>query len=276
MGRVDGKVALVTGAGRGQGRSHAVRLAEEGADVIAIDVCRQISSIPYPLSTPQDLRTTEELVGATGQRVIAREVDVRDQQSLDDVVAEAISAFGRIDIVSANAGIISYQPFWEFSEEVWQDVLSVTLSGAWRTMKAVVPSMISHGTGGSVILTSSVAGMKGMQHNAHYVAAKHGLTGLMRSACLELAPHQIRVNTINPGGVLTDMIDNEMTYRVFRPDLDQPTLKEVAEISKGMHPMGVPWLEPIDISNAVLFLASDESRYITGAVLPVDAGMSTV
>ena len=276
MGRVEGKVALVTGAARGQGRSHAIRLAEEGADVVAIDICHQMSSIPYEMSRSEDLQETEELVSKFGNGVLVREVDVRDQQALDGLVADALQRFGHIDVVASNAAVISYQPVWELTEEVWQDVINVNLSGAWRTIKAVAPSMIEQGTGGSIILTSSVAGMKGMKHNAHYCASKHGLTGLMRSACLELADHGIRVNTINPGGVLTGMIDNEMTYRLFRPDLPNPTLADVAAISSEMHAMGVPWLEPVDISNAVLFLASDEARYITGAVFPVDAGMATL
>jgi SDR family mycofactocin-dependent oxidoreductase len=276
MGRVDGKVALVTGAARGQGRSHAVRLAEEGADVIAIDICQQMPSIPYEMGRSEELQETEDLVSKFGNGVMVREVDVRDQSALDSLVSEALERFGHIDVVASNAAVISYQPVWELTEEVWQDVINVNLSGAWRTIKAVAPSMIQHGAGGSIILTSSVAGMKGMKHNAHYCASKHGLTGLMRSACLELADHGIRVNTINPGGVLTGMIDNEMTYRLFRPDLPDPTLADVAAISTEMHAMGIPWLEPIDISNAVVFLASDEARYITGAVLPVDAGMSTL
>jgi SDR family mycofactocin-dependent oxidoreductase len=276
MGRVEGKVALITGAARGQGRSHALRLAEEGADVVAIDICQQMPAIPYDMSRPEDLNETEQLLSKFGNGVLVREVDVRDQSALNQVVADALDQFGHIDVVVSNAAVISYQPVWEFSEEVWQDVLNVNLSGAWRVIKAVAPPMIEAGTGGSIILTSSVAGMKGMKHNAHYCASKHGLTGLMRSACLELASHGIRVNTINPGGVLTGMIDNEMTYRLFRPDLPNPSLEDVAAISSDMHAMGIPWLEPIDISNAVLFLASDEARYITGAVFPVDAGMSTL
>jgi SDR family mycofactocin-dependent oxidoreductase len=276
MGRVEGKVALITGAARGQGRSHAVRLAEEGADVIAVDICHQMASIPYEMSVPEDLEETERLVSKFGNGVMVREVDVRNQSALDQVVADALKRFGQIDVVVSNAAVVSYQPIWELTEEVWQDVLNVNLSGAWRAMKAVAPSMIERGAGGSIILTSSVAGMKGMKHNAHYCASKHGLTGLMRSACLELASHAIRVNTINPGGVLTGMIDNEMTYRLFRPDLENPSLADVAAISSDMHAMGIPWLEPVDISNAVVFLASDEARYITGAVFPVDAGMSTL
>jgi SDR family mycofactocin-dependent oxidoreductase len=276
MGRVEGKVALITGAARGQGRSHAVRLAEEGANVIAVDICHQMASIPYEMSVPEDLEETERLVSKFGNGVMVREIDVRDQSALDQVVADALKRFGQIDVVVSNAAVVSYQPIWELTEEVWQDVLNVNLSGAWRAIKAVAPSMIERGAGGSIILTSSVAGMKGMKHNAHYCASKHGLTGLMRSACLELASHAIRVNTINPGGVLTGMIDNEMTYRLFRPDLENPSLADVAAISSDMHAMGIPWLEPVDISNAVVFLASDEARYVTGAVFPVDAGMSTL
>jgi (+)-trans-carveol dehydrogenase len=274
MGRVDGKVALITGAARGQGRSHAVRLAEEGATVVAVDICRQLPSVPYPMATSADLLETQQRVAATGREVMVREVDVRCQSEIDDVVAAALDRFGRVDIVAANAGIVSYHPLWEMSEEVWDQTIDINLKGVWQTIKAVAPSMISQ-RAGSVIVTSSTGGLKGLASLGHYCAAKHGLTGLVRVACLELAPHNVRVNSLNPGGVLTEMIDNEMSYRAFRPDLPEPTRDDFAAVSKTLHPMGIPWLEPQDVTNALLFLASDESRYVTGAVFAVDAGMST-
>jgi SDR family mycofactocin-dependent oxidoreductase len=275
MGRVAGKVALITGAARGQGRSHAVRLAEEGANVVVADICRQIDAAPYPLATPEDLAETERLIKQTGRGVLARQVDVRDQAALDTLVADAVTQFGHLDIVIANAGITSYSLLHELSDTDFTTVMDVNAGGAWRTIKAATPRLISQGTGGSIILTSSVAGMKGMQHLAHYSASKHAIVGLMRSASLELAPHHIRVNSVNPGGVLTPMIDNDMTRRIFRPELAEPTLDDMAEMSRPLHPMQIPWLEAIDISSAVVFLASDEARYLTGAVLPVDGGMST-
>jgi (+)-trans-carveol dehydrogenase len=276
MGRVDGKVALVTGAARGQGRSHAVLLAEEGADVVLVDICAQVDAAAYPLSTLSDLKETARLVEAAGRRALVREADIRDQAALDAAVAAGVAEFGHLDVVVANAGIVDYGALQDIPEETFMTVVDINLGGTWRTLKAVIPTLISQGTGGSIVLTSSVAGMKGMQHLGHYCATKHGIVGLMKVACLELAPHQVRVNTVNPGGVLTPMIDNAMTRNVFRPDLEAPTLGDMAEISSGLHPLGIPWLEPRDVSEAVLFLASDASRYLTGAVLPVDAGMSSL
>lgn len=271
-GRVAGKVALITGAARGQGRSHALRLAAEGADIIALDICRQIESAPYHLATPEDLEETARLVKELGQNVVTREVDVRDGEALVAAVNEGVSQLGRLDIVVANAGIMSIGPAFELTEQAWSELIDVNLSGVWRTTKAAVPHLIAGGNGGSIVLTSSIAGLIGQPGLGHYVAAKHGVVGLMKTLALELAPLNIRVNTVNPTCVDTDMIMNEATYRIFLPDDPHPTRDKFAVPAGEMNALSVPWIESSDVSNAVLFLASDEARYITGISLPVDAG----
>lgn len=270
MGRLEGKVAFITGAARGQGRSHAVALAREGADIIAIDLLAPIAGTLYEPSTPADLEETVRLVEALDRRIVARQADVRDQASLDAAVAEGVAAFGGIDIVVANAGILTEPaPGHELSESIWSDMIDTNLSGVWRTLKAAVPHLRD---GGSVILTSSVAGLKAYGNIAHYVAAKHGIVGLMRTFALELAPRRIRVNSVHPTQVDTPMIMNEAEYRIFRPDLEHPTVEDFAKASQAVHALPEPWLEPEDISNVVLFLASSDSRGITGVTLPVDLG----
>jgi (+)-trans-carveol dehydrogenase len=271
-GRVAGKVAFITGAARGQGRSHAVRLAQEGADIIAIDICGQIDAVPYPMATPQDLDETAQQVAALGRRVVAVQADVRDYQGLSKIVADAVAQLGRLDIVSANAGILSHGTADALEEASWQDMIDVNLTGVWHTAKAAVPHLIAGGRGGSVVLTSSGVVMKGTANCAHYVSAKHGLVGLMRTMAKELAPHLIRVNALHPGNVDTAMVRGQETLRLFRPDLENPTVEDVTDIFKAGNAMPVPWVESVDISNALLFLASDEARYITGVSLPVDAG----
>jgi SDR family mycofactocin-dependent oxidoreductase len=267
MARVEGKVALITGAARGQGRSHAVRLAEEGADIIAVDLCGQIDSVPYGMATPDDLAETAKLVEEQDRRIVAAQADVRDAGQLQAAVEEGLSQFGHIDIVSANAGIASFGPAHELDETAWRDMLDVNLTGVWRTCKAVIPSMIEAGRGGSMILTSSTAGLKGFAGGAgHYIAAKHGVVGLMRTLANELAPHMIRVNTVHPTGVSTDMVQNDF----FTAWAEQHP--EIGAAMQNLLP--VEMVEPRDISNAVLWLASDEARYVTGVTLPVDAGIT--
>ena len=271
-GRVAGKVALITGAARGQGRSHALRLAKEGADIIALDICRQIDTVPYPLSTPEDLEETARQVKELGQSVVTREVDVRDGEALIAAVNDGVAQLGGLDIVIANAGILSVGASFELSEQTWSQVIDINLSGVWRTTKAAVPHLIAGGKGGSIVLTSSIAGLIGQPGIGHYVAAKHGVVGLMKTLALELAPLNIRVNSIHPTNVDTGMIMNEATYRVFLPDDPHPTREKFAVPAGEMNALPVPWIQPGDVSDAVLFLASDEARYITGISLPIDAG----
>jgi SDR family mycofactocin-dependent oxidoreductase len=272
-GRVAGKVAFITGAARGQGRSHAIRLAQEGADIIAVDVCEDMPGMPYAGATEEDLAETVKEVEALDRRIVAAQADVRDYGALKAALDDGIAQLGRLDIVSANAGIGS-SPYaaQDLAEQTWQDMLDVNLTGVWHTAKAAVPHLIEGGRGGSIVLTSSAAGLQAYANIAHYVSAKHGVVGLMRTLALELAPQFIRVNSIHPTQVDTTMIQNEATWRLFRPDLEHPTEADFAPASQAMNALPIPWVDPVDISNAVLFLASDEARYITGVALPVDAG----
>jgi SDR family mycofactocin-dependent oxidoreductase len=272
-GRVEGKVAFITGAARGQGRSHAVRLAQEGADIIAIDVCEQLDGITYAMSTPEDLQETVKLVEAQDRRIVAVQADVRDEDQLRAAVDQGVAELGRLDIIVGNAGIgASGAPVHEMSRKDWQDTIDVNLTGVWQTAKVAIPHVITGGRGGAIVLTSSVGGLKSYPNISNYVSAKHGVVGLMRTLALELAPHSIRVNSIHPTQVNTPMFINEGSYRMFRPDLENPTKDDMAVVSQMMNVLPIPWVEPEDISNAVLFLASDEARYITGVPLPVDAG----
>ncbi|MCC9196868.1 mycofactocin-coupled SDR family oxidoreductase [Arthrobacter sp. zg-Y820] len=273
MGRVEGKVAFITGAARGQGRSHAIRLAEEGADIIAIDICGQVSSVPYSMATTQDLEQTVKDVEALDRRIVAIEADVRDYTALKAALDEGVAELGRLDIVSANAGIFSMGRMEEISEESWQDMMDINLTGVWHTAKAAIPHLKAGGNGGSIILTSSGAGIKASQNIGHYVAAKTGVIGLMRTLALELAPDMIRVNSLHPSTVATDMVLNEPTYRLFRPDLENPQKEDVMAAFAAVNPLPVALLDARDISNALLFLASDEARYITGVTFPIDAGV---
>jgi (+)-trans-carveol dehydrogenase len=272
MGRVEGKVAFITGAARGQGRAHAIRLAQEGADIIALDLCDRLESNIAEPATPEDLAETVKQVEALDRRIVARVADVRDLAAVTSVLDDGLTEFGHLDIVCANAGSWTYGPVQDLSEKEWQDTMDVVLTGAWHTVKAVTPVLIEQNTGGSIILTSSVLGLRGQYNLAHYVAAKHGVVGLMQTAALELAPHQIRVNTVNPGIVNTKLVHNPSTYALFAPDVDRPAAEQVAERFQTLHLLATPWVEPEDVSHAVLFLASDESRFITGISLPVDAG----
>ena len=272
-GRVEGKVALVTGAARGQGRSHAVALAQEGADVIAVDICRPFDRSPAPGATPEDLAQTAEMIKAADRRVVSAEVDVRDFDALKAAVDSGVEQLGRLDVIVANAGIgTNGVKLHRMDEETWQEMIDVNLSGVWKTVKASVAHIKAGGRGGSIILTSSVAGLKSYPHTGHYVAAKHGVVGLMRSFAVELGQDFIRVNSVHPTHVNTPLLINEQTFRMFRPDLKNPGPDDLAPICQTFHMLPIPWVQPEDISNAVLFLASDESRYITGVTLPVDAG----
>jgi SDR family mycofactocin-dependent oxidoreductase len=272
-GRVEGKVAFITGAARGQGRSHAIRLAQEGADIIAVDICKQVDSVTIPMSTPEDLAKTVSAVEALDRRIVATEADVRDLGALKSAVDDGVAQLGRLDIVLANAGIgSSGAPVNQMDAAIWLETIDVNLNGVWNTAKVAVPYLVAGGRGGSIVLTSSVGGLKAHPNIGHYVAAKHAVVGLMRTLALELGQHGIRVNSIHPTQVATPLLLNDWTYRMFRPDLENPTVEDFAPISQMAHVLPVPWVEAVDISNAILFLASDEGRYITGVTLPVDAG----
>ncbi|BBX21231.1 oxidoreductase [Mycolicibacter terrae] len=273
-GRVEGKVAFITGAAHGQGRSHAVRLAQEGADIIAIDACKPVvKDSPIPPATPEELAETADLVKSLNRRIFTAEVDVRDYDALKAAVDAGVEELGGLDIIVANAGIGNGgDTLDQCSEHDWQEMIDVNLSGVWKTVKAGVPHLIAGGKGGSIVLTSSVGGLKAYPHCGNYVAAKHGVVGIMRSFAVELGQHNIRVNSVHPTHVSTGMIMNEGTWKMFRPDLENPGPDDMAPICQLFHTLPIPWVDAVDISNAVLFLTSEEARYITGVTLPIDAG----
>lgn len=273
MGRVEGKAAFVTGVARGQGRSHAIRLAEEGADIIGVDLLEDVPGAPYGRATEDDLADTVAAVEALGRRIVASKADVRDVAALKRAVDDGVGELGRLDIVSANAGIFTQMaPSEDLDEDMWHNMIDTNLTGVWHTAKATIPHLKAGGNGGSMIVTGSQGSIVGFGNIAHYVSAKHGVIGLMRTLALELAPWSIRVNAVLPTQVDTDLIMNEATYRLFAPDVENPTREDFAPASQALHALPVPWVESRDVSAAVLFLASDEARYITGAMLPVDAG----
>ncbi len=272
MGKLDGKVALITGGARGQGRSHALTFAREGAEIVVCDVANQLSSVPYPLASAEDLAETARMVEDLGRRCLAVQADVRDGEQMRVLVEQAIGEFGQVDILVANAGIESFGRSWELTDDEWDEMISVNLTGAWKSCKAVVPRMIERGKG-VILITSSIAGLRGLANQAHYCAAKHGVVGLMRSLALELAPHGIRVNTVHPSSVDTPIIKNQAIYTLFSGGKPDATLEEVTPAFRDLNLMDVPWMESQDISNAMLWLASDDARYVTGVTLPVDAGL---
>jgi (+)-trans-carveol dehydrogenase len=273
-GRVEGKVAFITGAARGQGRAHAVRLAQEGADIIAVDICKKIDTVDViAASTPEDLAETADLVKSHNRRIVTAEVDVRDYDALKAAVDGGVEQLGRLDIVVANAGIGNGgQTLDKTSEADWTAMIDINLSGVWKSVKAGVPHILAGGRGGSIILTSSVGGLKAYPHCGHYVAAKHGVVGLMRTFAVELGAQNIRVNSVHPTNVNTPLFMNDDTMKLFRPDLENPGPEDMKVVGQLMHTLPIGWVEPEDIANAVLFLASDEARYITGVTLPVDGG----
>jgi len=273
-GRVEGKVAFITGAARGQGRAHAVRLAQEGADIIAVDICKKIDTVDLiAASTPEDLAETADLVKGHNRRIYTAEVDVRDYDALKAALDTGVEQLGKLDIIVANAGIGNGgQTLDKTSEADWTAMIDINLSGVWKTVKAGVPHILAGGNGGSIILTSSVGGLKAYPHCGHYVAAKHGVVGLMRTFAVELGAQNIRVNSVHPTNVNTPLFMNDGTMRLFRPDLENPGPEDMKVVGQLMHTLPIGWVEPEDIANAVLFLASDEARYVTGVTLPVDGG----
>ncbi|OBH58196.1 mycofactocin-coupled SDR family oxidoreductase [Mycobacterium sp. E2479] len=271
-GRLQNKVALITGAARGIGRAQAVRFAQEGADIVALDVCGPVDTVVIPHSTPADLDTTASLVSDAGGRVHTEIVDVRDLSGVQAATDRGVQRFNGLDVVCATAGITSRGMAVDLDENTWRTMLDVNLTGVWHTCRAAAPHLITRAAG-AMILTSSIAGRRGLVGVAHYTAAKHGVLGLMRSLANELAPYHVRVNCVSPTNVDTPMIHNDIVSSAFRPDLSRPpTRTEFAEAARPMNMLAVPWIDPLDVANAALFLASDEARYITAADLPVDAG----
>jgi SDR family mycofactocin-dependent oxidoreductase len=272
MGRFDGKVVFVSGAARGQGRSHAVRFAAEGADIVGIDICRDLGTVQYSLANDGDLAETIRQVEALDRRMIASRVDVRDFESLQQAVAAGMSEFGRLDVILPNAGIVASGPTWEMPVEKWHDVVDINLTGVFHTVRATVPHMIAAGNGGNIVFTGSLAAMRGIANAGAYVAAKHGVIGLMRTLANELVGYGIRVNAVNPTNVATDMLHNATNYKLFVPEEADPSLADALDRFMSLNLMPVPWIEARDISNAMMWLCSDEARFITGSMLPVDAG----
>jgi SDR family mycofactocin-dependent oxidoreductase len=273
-GLLAGQVAVVSGAARGQGRSHALALAREGASIIALDACAPIATVPYPLPTKADLEETAGQVEALGGRVIHGVVDVRDLAEMEQFIGDAVADLGRLDIVCANAGISTPSPTLEMPEETWQTTIDINLTGVWKTCRATVPHIVAGNRGGSVIITSSAATVMISGNIAHYTAAKHGLIGFMRVLAKELAPHRIRVNTLHPAGVRTPMVYNEPMYRLFRPDLENPGREDFEAAARSHNALGVPAVEPEDVSAAVVYLAAPSGRYVTGSTFMLDAGGS--
>ena len=275
MGLVDGKVALVTGAGRGQGRSHAVRLASEGADVIAVDLCVAdgLETLSYALSTEEDLDETILQIEATGRSAVKAIADVRSLEQMEQAVAAGLAEFGKIDIVCANAGIGTWAVVWEMTAEQWNEMIDINLTGVFNTVRAALPSMVERGEGGSLVLTSSTAGLRAYPNTAHYTAAKHGVIGLMKVLAPECGLHGIRVNAVCPTTVRTPLVINDSTFELFAPDVADPGEDDVREAFEGLNILpAVAWIEPSDVSDAVLFLCSDAAKHITGVALPIDAG----
>lgn len=263
MSGLDGKVVVVTGAAKGTGRVHCQRFADEGVDVIALDTA----------DVAAELQGTAAQVRDRGRRCVAAAADVRDAESMSAAVDAAVGELGRLDVVVANAGVhTAGAPTWELSDEAWQHTLDINLTGVWHTVKAAVPHIGE--SGGSVVIISSTNGLRGTANSAHYTSSKHALVGLARTLANELGPQRIRVNTVHPGAVATPMVLNEATFRRLCPDVPNPTADDAAEVLKARNLLPVPWVDPVDIANAVVFLASDEGRYITGTQLVVDAGLT--
>jgi (+)-trans-carveol dehydrogenase len=272
--RFDGQVALVTGVARGQGLSHAIHLASEGAAIIGVDIAAPLSDLNYEMSTPADLDAARAAITVEGVPAAIDIVDVRDAEVLDQFVSAAVQKFGRLDVVAANAGIGGPAiPTYEIKPDVWQRMLDINLTGVWNTVRAAIPHMVAAGNGGSIVLTSSAAGLRAYPGIGHYVAAKHGVVGLMKTLASELGAHNIRVNSLHPTQVETPMIMNEGTFRLFAPHIDEPTEDDFAAASQAMHVLPTPWVQPADVSKALTWLSSQEARFITGVALPIDAGV---
>ncbi|NMM90749.1 3-ketoacyl-ACP reductase [Rhodococcus sp. SRB_17] len=273
MTQFEGKVALITGAARGQGRAHAQALAEGGATIIAIDCCTDVDTIPYPLARTEDLKETERLVEAAGSRCITMEIDTRDSAGIRAAVSRSISEFGRLDICIANAGVVSFGKITDLTDVQWATMIDINLTGVFNTLRAAAPPMIEQGFG-RIITVASMGGRAGTPNLGHYSAAKWGVIGLTKSLALETAGSGVTANTVCPGTVSTNMVHNQAMYSLFAPDIDNPTKEQVAGRYAGLNPMRVPWSEVSDVTAAVLYLASDQARHVSGTTLEISAGVS--
>jgi SDR family mycofactocin-dependent oxidoreductase len=276
-GNLEGRVAFVTGAARGQGRAHAMRLAAEGADIIAVDLCGPVSrTIGYPPASSEQLAETARAVKATGREVLAREVDIRDLAALQAVVSDGVAQFGRLDILVANAGVLSWNRLWEMSEEQWDSVIEVNLSGTWRTIRAAVPAMIAAGNGGSIVIVSSSTGLKATPGNGHYSASKHGLVGLTNALALELGEYGIRVNSIHPFAVQTPMtgVDGMLDILARYPSYLHSLSPMPLRPPNIEDPERLGMLLPEEVSDVVAWLAGSGSATLSGCQVPVDRGQS--
>lgn len=271
MGKLDGKVALITGGARGQGRSHAVTFAREGADIVVCDIADQIETVPFKMANEAQLAETVKLVEQYDQRCVGMKADVRDTAQINSVAERALEEFGRIDILIANAGIVSPVDFVDISDQAWSDMIGTDLTGVFKSIRAVAPHMIERKSG-RIIATSSMVGKTGVPKLSHYVAAKWGVIGLVKSLALEFGEYGITVNAVCPTNVDTDMIQNQAMYALFAPDVENPTREDVIEGFSSLNALPIPWIEAQDVSNGMLYLASDDGRYVTGETLTIAAG----
>ena len=276
-GTLEGRVAFVTGAARGQGRAHAVRLAREGADIIVSDICAPVSdTIPYPGTTPEELAETVRQVEAEGRKVLAREVDIRDDDALHQLVADGVEQFGRLDVLVANAGVLSWGRLWELTDEQWNTVIDTNLTGTWRTLRAVVPAMIEAGNGGSIIVVSSSAGVKATPGNSHYAASKHGLTALTNSLAMEAGQYGIRVNSIHPYSVATPMTENDAMMAVFAAHpsyLNAFAPMPYLPVGQSATGKRSDFMSVEEVADVVAWLAGDNSATLSGSQISVNRGV---
>lgn len=275
MNTLDGQVAIVTGGARGQGRAHAVALAGEGAAVVVADIADQIDTVPYEMASEKDLKETVSIVQGTGGTCVGVRCDIRDTDQVDALVKQTVDQFGRVDILVANAGICGYRRFPEISDQIWEDMIDVNLSGTFKCLRAVVPHMVDRQYG-RIIITSSGAGRAGAPNIAHYSATKWGLIGLGKTVALETAGTGVTVNIICPTTVNTPMVTNSQNYRLFCPELEDPQLDDALPRFGTLNPMNRPWLEPEEVARAVLYFATDKEGYLSGTVLEVSMGASAL
>lgn len=274
MGRFDGRVVLITGGARGQGRNHAVRFAREGADVAVLDICSgRIETVPYDIAGEEELEATIRLVEDEGRRCLGVRADIRSAAEVEAAVERVLTEYGRIDVLAANAGICTFGPIETMEQELWQTMIDVNLTGAFNSVRAVLPSMLENGFG-RIVATSSMAGRAGWENIGHYAASKWGLIGMIKSLALEVADRGVTANVVCPSSVNTPMMHNESSYRLFRPDLENPTMEDALPAFQSINVLPVPYAEPDDISDSVLFLASEDAKYITGATLSPSTGVN--